>query len=118
MLMLGLDGVLSEWDLRMPREKKLSVDLSDHCRAEAASDPADAAAVTPRHRFSLNPPGTHLATTSCRASAPVVGLADGAVMGLLEGHSDRVTAVAWSPVADRVLTGSKDRSLCTHKVVA
>ena len=118
LLMLGLDGVLSEWDLRMPREKKLSVDLSDHCRAEAASDPADAAPVALRHRFSLNPPGTHLTTTSRGASAPVVGLADGALLGLLEGHSDRVTAVAWSPVADRVLTGSRDRSLCTHKVVA
>ena len=111
-------GVLSEWDLRMPEERKLCVDLADHCSAEAASDPAVAPPGAPCHRFSLNSPGTHLAATSCGASAPVVRLADGAVVGLLEGHSDRVTAVAWSPAADRVLTGSRDRSLCTHKVVA
>ena len=117
-LMLGMDGVLSEWDLRMPEERKLCVDLADHCSAEAASDPAVAPPGAPYHRFSLNSPGTHLAATSCGASAPVVRLADGAVVGLLEGHSDRVTAVAWSPAADRVLTGSRDRSLCTHKVVA
>ena len=107
---LGRDGELSEWDLRMSREKKLSANLSEHCGSEA---PLHAL----QHRLSLNPAGSFLAATSRGASAPVVRLADGAVLGLLEGHSDRIMAAAWSPVADRVITGSKDRSLCTHKVV-
>ena len=61
--------------------------------------------------LAIDPTERAFAVATPTSSAEVVNIATARKVGTLEGHTDEVLCIAWSPDGDRIATGSRDGTI-------